>query len=121
MSRAETDALKPLKTLDDEPVFEELWQAQVLAMADTLVAKGAFSAAEWSDTLGAELKAAEEAGASDTSQTYYAAALRALERLLDNAKAIPAKTLEKRRNAWADAYRTTPHGQPVLLSPDLQD
>ncbi|NNF78434.1 MAG: nitrile hydratase accessory protein [Rhizobiales bacterium] len=116
MSPSETDALKPLKKMDTEPVFEELWQAQVLAMADAMVNAGAFEAAAWSEALGRELKAAEAAGADDTAQTYYEAALRALEGLLAQNDAVPAATLEERREAWKQAYLATPHGSPVELA-----
>ena len=115
MSRAETDTLKPLKTLDDEPVFEELWQAQVLAMADAMVNAGTFSAAAWSEALGAALKAAEAGGAEDTPETYYKAALSALEGLLAQNQAVPSAALEERREAWKQAYLSTPHGSPVEL------
>ncbi len=115
MSPLEQDALKPLKTMDREPVFDELWQAQVLAMADAMVAAGTFSAGAWSEALGSALKAAEAAGAEDTSQTYYEAALEALEGLLQGSGDVPAQMLEERREAWRDAYLATPHGEPVEL------
>ncbi len=115
MNRPDEEALKPLKTMDGEPVFDELWQAQVLAMADAMVAAGTFEAAAWSETLGAELKAAEAAGAEDTGLTYYEAALSALERLLDETDAVPTASLRQRRDAWKEAYLATPHGSPVEL------
>ncbi len=97
-------------------MFEELWQAQVLAIADAMVTEGAFKAAAWSQALGRELKAAEAAGADDTAQTYYEAALRALEGLLAQSDAVPSATLEERREAWKQAYLATPHGSPVELA-----
>ncbi len=115
MNLSEPDALKPLKSLDAEPVFEELWQAQVLAIADAMVNAGTFKAAAWSQALGRELKAAEGAGAEDTPQTYYEAALRALEGLLAETDAVPPATLTERRDAWKQAYLATPHGSPVEL------
>jgi len=115
LSPSETDALKPLKKMDAEPVFEELWQAQVLAIADAMVSAGTFGAASWSEALGAELKAAEAAGAEDTAQTYYEAALRTLEGLLDGTGAVSTATLDGRREAWKNAYLSTPHGSPVEL------
>lgn len=111
----QTDALHPLKTLDDEPVFGELWQAQVLAMADALVAEGVFDGEAWSSALGHALKQAEADGAEDTPHTYYEAALRALETLLNSSKTVPAKLMEERCEAWKKAYQSTPHGKPVEL------
>ena len=48
MKVSEESALKPLAAVDGEPAFDEAWQAQVLAIADTLVQSGLYSASEWS-------------------------------------------------------------------------
>ncbi len=53
------------------PVFDEPWQAQVLAMADTLIQSGQLSAQDWASALGSHLKAAEAVGNRDTAETYY--------------------------------------------------
>jgi len=98
------------------PKFGEAWHAQVLAMADTLVTSGKISASDWAETLGAERRLDETNNAPDTEETYYAAALRALERLLDGAAIVPAPDLTTRRDSWERAYLATPHGQPVKLS-----
>ena len=102
--------------MDGEPVFDELWQAQVLAIADALVTKGDISASDWSNALGRELEQAEQSGEPDDHQTYYQAALRALESLLADSTAVTAGELEERRSAWARAYEATPHGEPVELA-----
>ena len=98
-----------------DPVFDEAWQAQVLAIADTLVQAGRFSAAAWAETLGAELRAAEAAGKPDTQTTYYEAALAALEQLTTAATDLTDADLTTRKSAWTRAYERTPHGQPVVL------
>lgn len=51
-----------------EPVFEEPWHAQSLALADSLVRAGAFTATEWAEALGAALKAADARGLPDTTE-----------------------------------------------------
>src|SRR5262249_46189552 len=71
----------PLARLDDEPAFDEPWQAQILALAFTLTQAGLFTPVDWSDALGAELRSATERGEPDDHTTYYAAALAALEHL----------------------------------------
>ena len=38
------NALKPLASVDGEAAFDEPWQAEALAIADTLVQSGMFSA-----------------------------------------------------------------------------
>src|SRR5690606_18477420 len=64
------------------PTFDEPWQAQLLALADTLTRGGAFTPTAWSDALGAALRRAAAEGAPDTVATYYEAVLEALEGLL---------------------------------------
>lgn len=98
-----------------DPVFDEAWQAQVLAIADTMVNTGRFSAGDWAETLGAELRQAEAAGRPDTATTYYEAALAALERLTKTTTGLTDTDLTTRKAEWTHAYQRTPHGQPVLL------
>jgi nitrile hydratase accessory protein len=99
----------------DGPTFAEPWQAQVLAIASTLAHAGTFTPALWSATLGAALRRREADGAPDTPDTYYAAALAALEALIAE-RGIGAAVLDTRVEAWRDAYLATPHGRPVELA-----
>ena len=71
--------LDPLERRDDEPTFDEPWQAQVLGMADILVTAGVISADAWARTLGAELGKSSAAGAEDNVEEYYRAVLAALQ------------------------------------------
>ncbi len=107
--------IKPFKRMDGELAFDEPWQAQVLAMVDTLIAKGTIEATAWSDSLGNELKKAHLSGASDNITTYYKAVLQALEQLLDQNTDISGSDVSHKRDAWEQAYLATPHGQPVKL------
>ena len=97
------------------PVFAEPWQAQAFALAVRLSEKGHFTWKEWGAALAGELKAAADRGEPDDGSRYYEHWLTALERLVA-AKGLsnPAAMLE-RKQAWADAYRHTPHGKPVEL------
>ena len=119
MSRSESRALGPLARRDAEPGFDEPWQAQVLALAFNLIEQDVFSASQWSDALGAALKHAEACGEPDVPQTYYQAALAALEILLTADGRIAADNLTDRVEAWRRAYLNTPHGHPVELSAAL--
>jgi nitrile hydratase accessory protein len=96
-------------------VFAEPWQAQAFAMAVRLSAQGHFTWSEWAATLADELKSAVDRGEPDDGSHYYEHWLAALERLV-TAKALlnPDEMLD-RKEAWADAYRHTPHGKPVTL------
>lgn len=121
MSDPGEQALRPLAAVDGEPAFEEAWQAQVLAIADTLVQQGMFSAGAWSEALGAALRDAEADGAEDNQQTYYRSALAALESLVERHSEIDRQAMHGKREAWERAYRSTPHGQPVELDPGLSE
>jgi nitrile hydratase accessory protein len=115
LTQPETDQVKPFKRMDGEAVFDEQWQAQVLAMADTLITNGVISASLWSETLGTELRKTQSRRASDNITNYYKAALQALEQLLEQNTDISKSEVSKKRDAWEQAYLATPHGQPVKL------
>ncbi len=109
---ARLDSLAPAR-----PVFAEPWHAQVLALAQEMVARGCFSASQWADALGSALRDAQTGGAPDTDETYYTAVLCALESLSSAETGISPAELAERRRAWREAHETTPHGQPVELRP----
>jgi nitrile hydratase accessory protein len=99
----------------DGPAFAEPWQAQAFAMAVRLSAEGHFTWKEWAETLADELKAAADRGEPDDGSRYYHYWLAALERLVVTKNLADADALAARKEAWADAYRHTPHGKPVQL------
>ena len=113
--KVEDDGLKPLAAVDGQPAFAEAWQAQALAMADTLVNNGLFSATTWSATLGERLREAGAAGEPDNQETYYACVLAALEKLVDDNSEIDRASMRSKREDWERAYLATPHGKPVKL------
>lgn len=100
------------------PVFAEPWQAQAFAIAVNLSEQGHFTWKEWAAELAAELKAAEDRGEPDDGTHYYEHWLAALERLVTGKGLINPNALLERKEAWADAYRHTPHGKPVELRKD---
>ena len=105
----------PLVTHDTDVAFAQGWHAQVIALAFNLVEQGHFSNAQWSERLGAELASANGRGDSDNHETYYCAALTALEGLLNDEQAVSAESIDERTEAWRAAYLSTPHGKPVKL------
>jgi nitrile hydratase accessory protein len=105
------------------PVFAEPWQAQAFALAVKLSDQGHFTWKEWSAALADELKAAAQRGEPDDGSRYYHHWLAALERLVTSKGIADSAALNARKEAWAEAYRRTPHGKPVELaasSPDRQ-
>jgi nitrile hydratase accessory protein len=97
------------------PVFAEPWQAQAFALAVRLSAQGHFTWKEWAAALAEELKAAADRGEPDDGSRYYEHWLAALERLVTSKRLADDTELRTRKEDWADAYRHTPHGKPVLL------
>ena len=114
----DTDRLADLPRLPQDeggPVFAEPWQAQAFAMAVKLSEQGHFTWKEWAATLAEELKATVDRGEPDDGSRYYEHWLAALERLVTSRQLTSPSELEQRKDAWADAYRHTPHGKPVEL------
>jgi nitrile hydratase accessory protein len=99
----------------DGPVFAEPWQAQAFAIAVRLSGDGAFTWAEWADTLADVLQQAALRGEPDDGSRYYEHWLVALERLATERHLVGAEELLRRKHAWEEAYLATPHGQPVEL------
>ena len=98
-----------------EPLFAEPWQAQAFALAVKLSELGYFTWKEWAATLADELKAAADCGEPDDGSRYYDHWLAALERLTLAKGLTSPEAMIERKEAWADAYRHTPHGKPVEL------
>jgi nitrile hydratase accessory protein len=97
------------------PVFAEPWQAQTFAMAVQLSAAGHFTWTEWTTALGAQLQAAADRGEPEDGSRYFEHWLAALEHLVTEKQLTDLIALRARKEAWADAYRHTPHGHPVEL------
>src|SRR5437899_8431950 len=108
-------ALPPLRRDADGPVFAEPWQAQAFALAVKLSEQGHFTWKEWAAALAAELKSAADRGDPDDGSQYYGHWLAALERLAASKRLVTAAALADCKEAWAEAYRRTPHGKPVKL------
>lgn len=103
------------------PVFAEPWQAQAFALAVKLSQEGHFTWKEWSDALADEIRSACGRGETDDGSRYYQYWLAALERLVTAKGLSDATSLLARKQAWAEAYRRTPHGKPVELSSSVAD
>jgi nitrile hydratase accessory protein len=92
-----------------ERVFDEPWQAQAFALAVKLSEQGYFTWKEWAAALADELK-------TEATREYYEHWLAALERLVTAKGLADSAELVERKEAWANAYRHTPHGKPVELA-----
>ncbi|NNC63607.1 MAG: nitrile hydratase accessory protein [Gammaproteobacteria bacterium] len=112
---ADLESLPRLPRDEDGPVFAEPWQAQAFALAVRLSEEGHFTWTEWTEALGAQLQAAADRGEPDDGSRYYEHWLAALEGLVTEKKLTDAAKLSERKQAWTQAYRATPHGEPVKL------
>jgi nitrile hydratase accessory protein len=113
---AELAALPQLPRDEGGPVFAEPWQAQVFALAVKLSEQGHFTWKEWAAALAEELRVAASRGKADDGSHYYEHWLAALERLVGAKGLSDPEAMLARKEAWADAYRHTPHGKPVELN-----
>ena len=95
----------------DGGTFEEPWQAEAFALTVGLHAAGVFSWPEWSQTLAEEIARLAQRGTED----YFGCWLNALETLLTEKGVATRSELTELAAAWREAYRRTPHGQPVRL------
>jgi nitrile hydratase accessory protein len=114
-------ALPRLPGDEGGPVFPEPWQAQAFALAVNLSEQGHFTWKEWAATLADEIKAAASRGEPDDGSRYYHHWLAALERLVAAKGLCHPAALLARKEAWAEAYRHTPHGKPVELVASAAD
>ena len=69
------------------------------------------------DALAAVLREAADKGEADDGSHYDDHRLAALERLVTAKGLTEGPALQRRKHAWAEVYRSTPHGQPVELKP----
>jgi nitrile hydratase accessory protein len=110
-----TPDLPSLPKDENGPVFAEPWQAQAFALAVELSTRGHFTWKEWAAALAEELKSGAARGEPDDGSRYYEHWLAALEHLVSAKALANREELMARKEAWADAYRHTPHGKPVEL------
>ena len=99
----------------DPAVFGEPWQAQAFALAVKLSQEGHFTWKEWTAALSSEIAAAAHRGEPDDGSSYYHHWLAALEHLVTTKGLCSPAALLARKEAWANAFRHTPHGKPVEL------
>ena len=101
---------------DEEPVFEEPWEALAFALVLRLSEQGLFQWSEWSAALATEIRYARETGDQDLGDPYYHYWLAALEKLLLEKSVLDSEVVKSRIEEWRRAYLKTPHGQPIELS-----
>jgi nitrile hydratase accessory protein len=96
--------------------FAEPWQARAFAIAVLASRQGCFSWSEWTHALGRELQRVSDTDPRVAGESYFECWLSALQSLLIGKGTLGQAELHERKHAWADAYRRTPHGVPVILA-----
>ena len=99
------------EALDSGRTFDEPWQAEAFALTVALHRGNVFSWPEWSEALGGEIAKSAARGEDD----YFTCWLNALETLVARKGVASRERLASVAASWREAYRTTPHGQPVVL------
>ncbi|MEW2917227.1 nitrile hydratase accessory protein [Ruegeria sp. ANG10] len=99
-----------------EPVFAVPWHAQVFAVTVALNEAGRFDWSKWAERFSQTLKLHGLDKELDGGDDYFHAWLETLEQLLIEQGSAAPGDIQSIRNAWEEAYLTTPHGQPVHLA-----
>lgn len=109
--------LLPGQSLTDEdgPVFDKPWQARAFALVVNLYKAGLFPWKDWSETLGAEIKAAPALSGESFNDAYYRQWMAALEKTMTRLGLVGAEDVSTRAAQWHKAYLNTPHGVPITL------
>jgi len=115
---ATQDALRSLDSIprrENEPVFNEPWEAEVFALSLSLHEQGLFTWKEWADTLATTISRAQAKGDPDLGDTYYQHWLSTLEQIVINKKVGNSGQLQALYAQWHKAAQNTPHGHPIEL------
>ncbi|MEO0619518.1 MAG: nitrile hydratase accessory protein [Pseudomonadota bacterium] len=99
----------------DPPPFYEPWHGEVFALTLALNERAHFSWVEWTERFSENLRNAMAEGGPRNGSDYYDIWLATLEEILSSSELASAAELATMKDAWREAYRTTPHGQPVTL------
>lgn len=98
-----------------EPAFDAPWHAQVFAVTVHLNETGHFTWSDWAARFGEVLRRHGLDRSLDGGDDYFLAWLEALEGLLAERDLATEAERRELRDAWAEAFRSTPHGAPVRL------
>ncbi len=121
MSAPVQEALAGIPQNQQDPTFNEPWEAHAFAITLAMHRHGLFSWNEWAETLGGQIKLAQANGDPDLGATYYLHWLAAIEKLVQDKGIADQGTLALYQDAWHRAAHRTPHGEPIVLLPQDLD
>ena len=99
----------------ENAVFSEPWEAQAFAIVITLSDSGYFTWKEWTKTLSETISRVEANGGASDGSDYYLNWVTALERIIEIKGLADVVSLANVKAEWEQAYKLTPHGEPVFL------
>lgn len=95
-----------MTTPEPDAPFDAPWQAQLFGLTVALSDAGLFPWTDWTQALGAQLKA---------GHPYWQAWLAALETLLAACGIALPDDVATLADQWQEAAHATPHGTPIRL------
>lgn len=98
-----------------EPVFGQPWHAQLFAVTVYLNESGHFAWPDWAKRFSETLARHGLDRDLDGGDDYFNAWLETLEDFLAENDTVTPSEARELKDAWANAYLTTPHGDPVRL------
>lgn len=111
----------PISNAPEAPAFSEPWQAQAFALAVALQDAGVIDRAQWTKAFSEAIAAAEASGGVIDAERYHRLWVETLEALSVAQAGLSPRRIGETQEAWAQAYRRTPHGQPVELAAGSRD
>jgi len=124
MHKSNLQQLPDMVLVDDEPVFNEPWEAQAFAMAVHLHQQGVFTWSEWAQALTDQIHGDKNGNKhsgkngdeiDNEQRSYYQHWLAALEAIVTTKNLTNADELAKQKQAWHEAAARTAHGDPIEL------
>lgn len=96
-----------------EPVFNEPWHAQALALTMHLAKRGVFTWDEWVGAFIPEVREHPQTASEDVNAAYFRQWLSALEKLLAARGLCMPERVHEYVEIWRRAYLNTAHGAPI--------
>ena len=116
MSKRDRSGVQSLADLDKEQTFDEPWQARIMALVSEMTGSDTpIERATWSQELGSALTKQQPPDEPEKAGLYFEIVLRLFEKELIETGLLTRSELDQRLAEWLEAYRKTPHGQPVVL------
>lgn len=106
---------------EPEKPFDEPWQAKAFALAVHLNEQGLFTWPEWTESFANVARQNPLPSDKSESTAYWRHWILTLEQMITERGQSTPDDLEALRQAWREAFLTTPHAKPVVLPQHILD